>query len=136
MNKFSGLWKRLKSIKHIEIIIAVLFALIVLLVYFSTTSSLGSAKTQNLSLGASYATQVEAKLENLLSKIDGAGKIDVMIMCESEGVQTEDQIPNIKSAVVVASGASDVFVRLEIIKAVEALLKIDAKNIEVLKGAP
>ena len=136
MNKFSGLWKRLKSIKHIEIIIAVLFALIVLLVYFSTTSSHGSAKTQNLSLGASYATQVEAKLENLLSKIDGAGKIDVMVMCESEGVQTEDQIPSIKSAVVVASGASDVFVRLEIIKAVEALLKIDAKNIEVLKGAP
>ena len=79
---------------------------------------------------------MEAKLENLLSKIDGAGKIDVMVMCESEGVQPEDQIPSIKSAVVVASGASDVFVRLEIIKAVEALLKIDAKNIEVLKGAP
>ena len=136
MNRFFGLWKRLKSIKHIEIIIAVLFALIVLLVYFSTTASLGSANTQNMSSNAGYATEVEAKLENLLSKIDGAGKIDVMVMCESEGVQTEDQIPNIKSAVVVASGASDVFVRLEIIKAVEALLKIDAKNIEVLKGAP
>ena len=136
MSKFSGLWKRLKSIKHIEVIIAVLLALIVLLVYFSSTAASQGANTQNMSSNASYTSQVESKLENLLSKIDGAGKIDVMIMCESEGVQTEDQIPNIKSAVVVASGASDVFVRLEIIKAVEALLKIDAKNIEVLKGAP
>lgn len=135
MNKFSGLWKRLKSIKHIEVIIAVLFALIVLLVYFSSTANPEPNK-QNISSNSTYTSQVEAKLENLLSKIDGAGKIDVMVMCESEGVQPEDQIPSIKSAVVVASGASDVFVRLEIIKAVEALLKIDAKNIEVLKGAP
>ena len=129
MNKFSGLWKRLKSIKHIEVIIAVLFALIVLLVYFSSTAN-PEANKQNISSNSTYASQVEAKLETLLSKID------VMVMCESEGVQPEDQIPSIKSAVVVASGASDVFVRLEIIKAVEALLKIDAKNIEVLKGAP
>ena len=135
MNKFSGLWKRLKSIKHIEVIIAVLFALIVLLVYFSSTAN-PEANRQNISSNSTYTSQVEAKLETLLSKIDGAGKIDVMVMCESEGVQPEDQIPSIKSAVVVASGASDVFVRLEIIKAVEALLKIDAKNIEVLKGEP
>lgn len=136
MSRFSGLWKRLKSIKHIEVIIAILFALIVLLVYFSSTSAIGAKTVQNASQSSSYTTQIETKLENLLSQIDGAGKIDVMIMCESEGVQSEDAIPTIQSAVVVASGASDVFVRLEIIKAVEALLKIDAKNIEVLKGAP
>lgn len=136
MSKFSGILKKLKSIKHIEIIIAVLFALIVLLVYFSSTSALSTKTVQTASSSANYATQVETKLENLLSKIEGAGKIDVMIMCESDGVQSEDAIPSIQSAVVVASGASDVFVRLEIIKAVEALLKIDAKNIEVLKGTP
>lgn len=131
MSKFSGIFKKLKSIKHIEIILAILLGLIVLLVYFSSTSSLQSNKTTVTTSTNIYLQEVENKLENLISEINGAGRVSVMLMSESE----ENSSPQITSAVVVASGASDVFVKLEIIKAVEALLGIKASSIEVLAGS-
>lgn len=127
MSKFSGFFKKLKSIKHIEVIVAVLLALVVLLVFFSSSNAINQAGSSNSAM--TYSTKIENKLESLLEQIEGAGEVNVMIMCDGE---TENA--KIVSAVVVSSGAGDVFVRLEIIKAVQALLNLDAKNIEVLKG--
>lgn len=137
MNKvFSGLFKKLRSIKHIEIILAVLFGLIILLVYFSTTSSVSSSKN-NIRASSEvlvYINEVEQKLENLLAKIDGVGKVKVMIMCDSNIELDPDIVPEITSVVVVASGATDTWVKLDIIKAVQALLTVKSANIEVLPG--
>jgi len=54
-----------------------------------------------------------------------------MVMCDEE---ENDATPKIVSAVVVSSGANNVGVKLNIIKTVEALLKLNAKNIEVFQG--
>lgn len=132
----SGLLKKLKSIKHIEVIIAILFALIILLVFFSSSGNLGSSAKQSISAATpatAYAKEIENKLESIITKLDGAGNVSVMVMCD-ENTSENNSTPKIVSAVVVSSGASDVFVKLNIIKTVEALLNLDTKNIEVLSG--
>ena len=68
---------------------------------------------------ASGESALEARLGVILSSIDGVGDAKAMINAD-EGV------------LVVARGADDIAVRLEIIRAVKALLGIDSDRIEVL----
>lgn len=134
MNKLFGLLKRLRSIKHIEVIIAVLFGLIVLLVFFSSSGNASGSNNHIATTSSNaYVANLENKLCSLISKIDGAGQVEVMLMWDTD-VTDKDPTPSILSAVVVSSGAKDVRVKLEIIKSVEALLNLNAKNIEVIKG--
>lgn len=135
MSKFSSLLKKLKSIKNIEIILAVLLALVVLLVFFSSKGASGGV-VSNVSDTNPYVSEIEQKLENLISKIDGAGQVEVMIMCEAdEDSKSQNPYPTVVSAVVVSSGAESTKVKLDIIRAVEALLGLKTSNIEVLKGS-
>ncbi|MBP3389813.1 MAG: hypothetical protein J6K71_01375 [Clostridia bacterium] len=134
MSKFSSLWKKLKSIKNIEIILAVLLGLVVLLVYFSSVGA-NKGAVNNITYSNSYVQEIEQKLENLISSIDGAGQVEVMIMCEGDDEITKTQYPKVVSAVVVSSGADSTKVKLDIIRAVEALLGLKTANIEVLKGS-
>ena len=135
MSKFSSLWKKLKSIKNIEIILAVLLGLVVLLVFFSSSGAKNGVVNNSSAFQNSYVSEIEYKLENLISKIEGAGTVDVMIMCEGDEKSSEDPYPTVVSAVVVSSGADSTKVRLDIIRAVEALLGLKTANIEVLKGS-
>ncbi|MDD2227437.1 MAG: hypothetical protein PHH71_02530 [Clostridia bacterium] len=140
-NIFSDLFKKLKSIKHIEIILAILFGLIILLVYFSSafsnsdTNENKNKNNENASTVSEYVIEVEDKLSTILSKINGAGKVSVMIMVEKETQLETTILPNIASVIIVAEGAGNVWVKLEIIKAVEALLDLSSSNIEVLIGS-
>lgn len=114
----SKLFQRFKSIKHIEIIIAVIFAVIVLLIYLSSVNPV--QKTQS-----SVGTNLETRLESILSDIEGAGNVSVLIN------NTDNQIDGV---IIVASGADDVFVKMNILKAVETVLKIPTAQIEILVG--
>jgi len=114
----SKLFQKLKSIKHIEIIIAVIFAVIVLLIYLSSVNPV--KKTQS-----SAGTNLETRLESILSDIEGAGNVSVLIN------NTDNQIDGV---IIVASGADNVFVKMNILKAVETVLKIPTAQIEILVG--
>lgn len=114
----SKLFQRLKSIKHIEIIIAVIFAVIVLLIYLSSVNPV--KRTQS-----SASTNLETRLESILSDIEGAGNVSVLIN------NTDNQIDGV---IIVASGADNVFVKMNILKAVETVLKIPTAQIEILVG--
>lgn len=114
----SKLFQKLKSIKHIEIIVAVIFAVIVLLIYLSSVNPV--KKTQS-----SASTNLEMRLESILSDIEGAGNVSVLIN------NTDNQIDGV---IIVASGADDVFVKMNILKAVETVLKIPTAQIEILVG--
>ena len=114
----SKLFQKLKSIKHIEIIIAVIFAVIVLLIYLSSVNPV--KKTQS-----SASTNLEMRLESILSDIEGAGNVSVLIN------NTDNQIDGV---IIVASGADNVFVKMNILKAVETVLKIPTAQIEILVG--
>lgn len=184
---FEGLIGKLKRIKHLDIILTVLFIAIILLIYFSTFSSSSNSvkgnkiqdqtgQTQSsTSLLAdntllNYATKIEDRLEQIISQIKDAGLVKVAVSFEGE-IQTiiayttkieelengtkvetkspvlitnkdgqtapivlETKMPNIKSIVVVASGAKNTNVKLEILRAVQAVLGLPSSNIEIFAG--
>lgn len=184
---FEGLISKLKRIKHLDIILTVLFIAIILLIYFSTfpltPNSTKENKTQNITGQAqsstnisdnnallNYAIQMEIRLEKLITQIKDAGLVKVAVSFDGE-IQTiiayttkieeledgtkvetkspvlitnkdgqtepiilETKMPNIKSIVVVASGASNTNVKLEILRAVQAVLNLPSSNIEIFAG--
>ena len=183
---FEGFITRLKRIKHLDIILTVLFIAIILLIYFSTFSSsstnvkenntqsqLGQnqtiSQTNNNSL-LNYANQIECRLEGIIGQIKDAGLVKIAVSFDGEiqtviayttkieelenGTKTETKspvlitnkdgqtepivletiMPKVKSIVVVASGAKNTNVKLEILRAVQAVLGLPSSNIEIFAG--
>lgn len=109
-----------------------------------------------------YVNNLEQKLASLISNISGAGRTSVMLTVQSgseyrfasvdekqfftsleeakKALGNDTQVivkeiyPTIKGAVIVCSGASDIKVKLDVLKAVQALLAIPSGNIEILEG--
>ena len=82
---FSGkLFSKLKTVKHIEIYIAVLACAVILLIYFSGFggSDESEKEVEYISMNL-YAAEMEGKLQKTLSGIAGAGDVRVMITFES-----------------------------------------------------
>lgn len=67
-------------------------------------------------------SETEARLERVLSEVEGAGRVKVMVFEGTDG-QT--------GVLVVAEGARDVGVRLRLQKAVQTVLGIDNARIDV-----
>ncbi len=128
---FEKIFRKLKSIKHIEIIVAILFGIILLTLYLTTINN-GNAYKE--SSGTGYAYEIESRMETVLSQIDGAGEVQVMVMLEEGAELDSDIVPKVSSVIVVAGGAKDYKVKLEILKACEALLNLPTANIEILVG--
>lgn len=180
------IFKKLKSIKNIEIVVVVLIISVMFLIYFGSLGSDSEGKSKASSTiadiqytsASQYAKELEEKLEETLSKIDGAGQVSVVVTLSSSseliiaktvettkktesttnnGVTTTKEnvevvekpiiidgangdepivllevMPKIAGIVVVAEGAKDVNVKLNILKAIQALLTIPNGNIEIL----
>ena len=179
--KFWTKWKiidKLKKIKHFEIILVILLALIVALIWFWDWGSSTEASVDKTSTESDYATQLETKLEKLLGNITGAGSVSVMITLDgttqlvlayttdekknstenttSSGTSSKTEtvntstspviittngsssplvlteiLPEVKGVVVLAEGANDIKVKLEILKAVQALLGVTSSQVEI-----
>ena len=81
-----------------------------------------------LALGSGSENAVsdeEARMERILSKIEGAGRVNVMLARDDEGACT--------GAVVVASGAENVEVMLRMQRAVQALTNLELSQIEIVR---
>jgi len=113
--------QKLKNIKHIEIIIAIIFGIIIFLIYFSTVSS------SNTFTNNSSQTEFEHRLCSILDDIEGAGNVSVF-------VNTSESTDEIIGIIIVSSGADQTKVRLEILKAVQTVLSVPTTNIEILVG--
>lgn len=131
-NFFDKTFKKLKSVKHIEVIIAVLFGVILLALYFSTINDGSSLKTNSSATG--YAYDVETRLADVLESVEGAGAVNVMVMLEEGEELNSEVVPKVSSVIVVAEGAKDYKVKIELLKAVEAILNLPTSNIEILVG--
>lgn len=103
----------LKSARKIEILIiaAAICALLVL---------------QMRSGPEPVANADEVRMERILSRIEGAGEVNVMIAADAQGA--------VQGVVVAASGADDVRVMLEIQRAVRTLTGLELEEIEVVKS--
>lgn len=130
--KPSSLIAKLKGIRHLE--------WIVLLILIGIAGSLllpsGEIPTQKAEL-----TALESRLARVLSAVEGAGSVEVIIHMDQEtvapagaftvgtGTQTEAK-PN--GVIVVADGASELHVRISLARAVQTLLDLPASAVEVL----
>lgn len=154
--KPSGMFAKIKSIKHIEIIIAVVVVAIMLLIYFTSFSSEASDDAMVTSNELTYYSIVKQELEEKLSLIDGAGEVAVLISwSESEEYVLAYSIsstgssavvtnggeifilktiyPEPTGVVVICEGAGNFAIKLDIISAVSAYFGIDENIIIVLE---
>ena len=72
------------------------------------------------------ATDEESRLARVLSAMDGAGNVEVAVFYQEEAA-----LPC--GAVIVAQGADDVTVRLQLTRAACTLLGLEAEQVEVFK---
>lgn len=156
-------WKKIvtkfKSIKNIELYIALALAFVVVVVIFVGGSN---KNTENSVADNSYISQMEHKICSVVEKIQGCGKASVAISYASNeekvyayetetttsgGVtkQTNSLVsvkgeplisttlpPKILGVVVVAEGADDPIVRYRIVNVVVTLLDVREKDVQVL----
>ncbi len=151
-----------KSIKNIlskikiEYVIVIAFAVIALIIILGGTTK--NNELNNLSSIDNYVAALENKLENSLSKVTDAGKVNVIISVDSgmetvlatekiteNGITTEtpftvggktivltENYPKISGVVIVAEGASNLSVKVALINATSVFLNIDSEKIQVL----
>ena len=106
------LFATLKAARWLELTIAA--GLICILLVLALSSGSGDA-----------ASKEEVRMQRILSRIEGAGRVSVMI--------SEDGSGGCAGVVVVASGAEDVGVMLRLQRAVQALTDLDLDRIEIVK---
>lgn len=69
---------------------------------------------------------IEEQLEDILSQIEGAGKIHVMI--------TTDEHENVQGIAVSAQGGNQPIIAKEIVEVIRALFDVETHKIKVIKG--
>ncbi len=72
-------------------------------------------------------TELESRVERILGRVEGAGRVSVMISQEGDG--------DVTGVVIVAEGLSDVQAYLRLQRAVSALLNVDVGKIEIIGGS-
>ncbi len=144
MSFFTGLREKVKRVKGAEwavLLIALGLAGSLLLspgtLLFGGTAA-PAAETESGAQGA-----LEKRLSRVLSSIEGAGKVEVVIYCAKPVAAAADswlspatsaqEEGEPAGAVVVAEGAGDLKVRLQLAQAVQTLLRLDADAVEIFK---
>jgi len=86
-NKLNGIVAKVKSIKHIEVIIAIVAVAIMILIFTGTKSSgnktVATKTPADTKVESDLISEWERKLSTILSGIDGVGKAEVMITAKS-----------------------------------------------------
>lgn len=132
---------KLKSIKHIEYIVALIFIVAILLIYFSNSS--GKTKTESSRTNSTniydYIDNLESDIESVLLKVNGVNSCEVLITLNLQEASinnsniTLDKFPSVKGIIVVAD-VSDTYAKMSIIEAIEAIIDVNRDNIQILKS--
>ncbi len=149
MNKLKNLFAKIKSVKNIEIYVAVLLGIVVVSIVL-----IGNFSTKNVDekvSSESYIAEMEHKIVSVIQKIDGVGKVEVAITHDAtnesvyayesgtnnilyvkgQPVIIKTLPPKILGVVVVAEGADNPIVRMKINEAVITLLDVDENRVQV-----
>lgn len=173
MKVLKNFWQKIKSIKHIQIYLAIFVALVVCAVYFvsnnpfkTKTDKTNENTTGEYSSTMEYVDNLENRISNVLSNMSGVGKVKVVVSLEcgfsyeyakdsetkttvsgdvkttvtsetiilvsNQPVVVKEIYPVVKGVVVVAEGAKDVSIKMNILSAIETIFEIDRQNIIVL----
>ena len=135
------LFEKFKNVKHIEIYITIIFAIVLLLIYISSTSKseIKGQTTSDLNV-ITYVDNIEQNLEDILSNIGGVEDVKVMITLDMSQAQVADSkinlttFPEIKGVVVTAKGVGNTSAKMKVLHAIEAVIQIKNSNIEILSS--
>ena len=111
----NGLWEKLRGARRIELFAALALAALLAL------ALIGGAAGRE---GDPAKTELEARVERILSRVEGAGRVSAMI--------TQDEDGGAAGAVIVAEGLSDARTYLNLQRAVSALLELESAKIEII----
>ena len=133
---------KLKNIKHIEVYIAILFVVVLLLIYFSTktTNDKRTLEKTNDSSVSAYIANLETNLEDILSNIAGVSNVKVMITINLSDLEVSNsqisltKFPAIRGVLVTAKGVNNTANKLKILHAIEAVVEVNNGNIEILSS--
>lgn len=124
------LYLKLKSLKKSDWIVIGLIGILILILAIPTEQGKDNIITDSDSINVSYdniyASELESRLMNILSQMEGVGDVSVMITAEDDGY-------GITGVVVVAQGAGESGVAVQISEAVMTLFKVEAHRIKVIK---
>ena len=109
-----GLWERLRGARGIEILAALAVAALLALALLRGVGA----------RDATERTALEARLESILSDIDGAGDVRAMVTQDGEG--------RVTGALIVASELDSVRTYLNLQSAVATLLEVDLSRVEIV----
>lgn len=129
------LFDKCKSVRHVE--------WIVLMILVGVAGSLLLQGGNPIAQIDGGQTDLEKRLSHVLSSVDGAGRVEVIIhTSQGEATQTAGSFGTLSSlakveekpsgVIVVAEGASQLQVRLDLSRAVQTLLDLPASAVEVL----
>lgn len=156
--KLAELFSKLKKIRTEYVVVIALAIVAIILVFNAFSDKSGEAKPVN-EIG-SYVDGLEKKLETCLERVKGAGKVKVIISVASgkeqmlatevkksgETVSEEpltvggkpfvvkEKFPEIVGVVIVADGADNLSVKMNLLSAAQVFLSIDEKRIKVLSA--
>ena len=139
---------KLRDDRKLEILVYSALILTAVIIFLSTGGiSCGSTGYEGgkeaRSSASSGATELETRLETVLSSIEGAGRVNVMIAMTDPGRSAEGAFSssaersasrnasNVSGVIVVAQGASDIGVMLRLQTAVATLLRLDPGCVSV-----
>ncbi len=153
MNKFI---EKLKGLKHKEIILAVVAVAVMLIIYFSSFSSPQTQKTGTTNID-DYCSEMQNRIENAISKMDGVGKSEVVINWSSgveivtaqnttvNGNSTSSQVvqssggpvvlkeiyPRAIGVLIICEGGNNAKTKIDIIMAISTLMDITTDKVLV-----
>ena len=134
--------EKLKNIKHIEIYVAVIFVVILLLIYLSSnkTKVKNNSINTNDSSVSSYIEKMEQDLERSLSNIAGVSDVNVMITLNVAQLDVENsqitmtKFPEIKGVLVTAKGVNNTSNKMKVLHAIQAVIDVTNGNVEILSS--
>lgn len=135
--------EKLKNVKHIEIYVAVIFVVILLLIYLSNTKTKDKKNVESSNDVASvtaYIDKMEQDLEKSLSSISGISNVNVMITLNINQFEVENsqismsKFPEIKGVLVTAKGVNNTTNKMKVLHAIQAVIDVTNGNIEILSS--
>ena len=109
----NGLLEKLRGARRIELFAALALAALLALALIGQGGESGSQKTA-----------LESRVEGILSRVEGAGKVSAMINQGEDGA--------VIGALIVADGLEDVGTYLRLQRAVASLLEVEVEKIEII----
>lgn len=121
--KNSGVVKKIKGIKNIQVIVAIFIIAVALLIYSSVATRNAAEKGTGSYEQSASMDDEERKLASILSGIEGAGRVETMI--------TRDENDVVVGVLVIAEGADDIAVMLKLLAAATTAMGVDKSIVDV-----